>query len=129
MLSPTNQAVEFYAFFTAEKQGKAGLVVTVDVWRGTTQVVTDGAATAVGGGLYRYTLAGGSTAAAESYAAVFKTADATVDARHVPSLWAVGRGMAAGLSAAAGGQTGLARAGDVPAPQQVSIEGDGVEIE
>lgn len=90
MIETTSQAVTFYAFFTAAKQGKTGLTVTADVYRGTTAVVTAAAATAVGGGLYRYTLASGSTGTAEAYAAVFKTADTTVDAQHVPSLWVVG---------------------------------------
>ena len=86
MIETLSRPVTFYAFFTASRQGKTGLSPTVDVYRGTTVVVTGAAATAVGGGLYRYTLAGASTASAESYAAVFKTTEATVDAQHVPSL-------------------------------------------
>jgi hypothetical protein len=90
MLENLSQSVTFYAFFTAARQGKTGLTVTVDVRRGTTLVVTAAVATEVGGGLYRYTLGSGNTGTAESYAAVFKTTDATVDQQHVPSLWVVG---------------------------------------
>jgi hypothetical protein len=107
MLSPTNQAVRFYAFYTSAKVGKAGLTPTVDVYRGTPQIVTGGAATEIGGGLYTYQLAAGSTATAQGYAAVFKTADTSVDQQHVASLWLVGEGQAAGLSAAAASTGGM----------------------
>ena len=91
MIETLSQPIVFYAFFTAARQGKTGLTVTVDVRRGTTSVVTAGSATEVGGGLYRYTLAGANTGSAESYSAIFKTTDATVDQQHVPSLWVVGQ--------------------------------------
>ena len=75
---------KFYAFFTASKTGKTGLTVTVDVRNSAgTLVVTDGSASAIGGGLYGYTH---TSATADDYTAVFKTADSTVDAQHVPSL-------------------------------------------
>lgn len=90
MIQSLSQPIWFYAFFSAARQGKAGLTVTVDVYRGGTSIVSAAAATEVGGGLYRYALAGGSTGTAEAYAAMFQTADATVDAQHVPSLWVVG---------------------------------------
>ena len=108
MLSPANQPLTFYAHYVASKAGKTGLVVTVDVYRDAVAVVTGAAATEVGGGLYAYTLAGASTATPGAYAAVFKTADATVDQQHVPALWLVGQGAAAGLTAAAGSPGGLA---------------------
>ena len=75
---------KFYAFFTASKIGKTGLTVTVDVRNsaGTLQV-TDGSATEIGGGLYTYTHI---SATEDDYTAVFKTADGTVDAQHMPSL-------------------------------------------
>lgn len=109
MLSPTNQAIRFYAHYTESKVGKTGLTVTVDVYRGTTQIVTDGAATEIGGGLYTYQLAAGSTGSAEGYTAVFKTATTSVDQQHIPALWVVGEGQSAGLSAAAGATGGLAK--------------------
>src|SRR5688572_13551117 len=91
MLGEIGQSIDFYAFFLAAKVGKTGLSPTVDVRRGTTQIVTNGVATAVGGGLYRYTLAAGSVTPGESYSAVFKTTDATVDQQHIPALWVVGK--------------------------------------
>jgi hypothetical protein len=99
MIYPLNNAVPFYAFFTANKVGKAGIAVTVDVYRGAAQIVAGAAATEVGGGLYRYILAGVSATPAEAYSAVFKTADATVDAQHIPALQIVGEGIAAQLAA------------------------------
>jgi hypothetical protein len=84
------QALAFFAFFTASKLGKTGLTVTVDVRDPSgTLVVTGGTATEHGGGLYRYSLAGGSNNANGGWTAVFKTADATVDQQHVPALWVV----------------------------------------
>src|SRR5688572_21434485 len=102
MIETRSKPLVFYAFFTAAQQGKAGLTVTVDVYRGTTAVVTAAAATEVGGGLYRFTLAGSNTATAECYAAIFKTADTTVDARDVPSLWVVGAAWAQAAASAVG---------------------------
>src|SRR5687768_2527866 len=102
MIEPRSKPLVFYAFFRAVRLGKTGLTVTVDVYRGATTIVTAAAATEIGGGLYRYTLASSNTATAESYAAVFKTADTTVDARHVPSLWVVGPAWAQAAASAVG---------------------------
>lgn len=75
---------KFYAFFTASKQGVPGLVVTVDVYSGAGVLVENGvAATAIGGGLYAHTY---STANHEDFIAIFKTADLSVDAQHLPAL-------------------------------------------
>jgi hypothetical protein len=86
----TSVAITFFAFFTASKTGKTGLTVTVDVYRkgSGTALVTAGSATALGGGLYYYDLASGSTGNADDYLAIFKTTDTTVDFQHVPSLQA-----------------------------------------
>jgi hypothetical protein len=79
------------AFFTASKTGKTGLTVTVDIYNPSgTQIVTAGSATALGGGLYAYTLSTDNSTEGE-YAAIFKTDDSTVDAQHIPSLWILGR--------------------------------------
>lgn len=53
--------------------------------------MTDGATTEVGGGIYSYTLASGSTGTEGEYVAVFKTADGTVDQKQIPALWVIGR--------------------------------------
>ncbi len=76
-------AYNFFAFYTASKQGKTGLTVTVDVYGPAGAEVTGAAATEVGGGLYKYTH---TDATDGDYTAVFKTADATVDMQHVPAL-------------------------------------------
>jgi hypothetical protein len=104
VLENVNNSIAFYAFFVASKQGKSGLTsVTVDVWQITpagtaTEVVTGAAAAEVGDGLYRYQLAAGSVTAEGEYVCVFKTADATVDQQHVPSLWVVNKAGLEGLT-------------------------------
>jgi hypothetical protein len=93
-------ALTFLGFFTESKVGKTGLTVTIDVYRNGTQIVTGGSATAVGGGLYSYTLTSGNVNAEGLYAAIFKTATTTVDQQHIPSLWVVGTGGIENLDAA-----------------------------
>ncbi len=74
----------FYAPFTANKIGKTGLTPTVDVRNSSgVLVVSDGSATELGGGLYKYVY---STSVVDDYLAMFKTADSSVDSQHVPSL-------------------------------------------
>lgn len=90
-----SNAIKFYAFFVASKAGKSGLTPTVYVARNGTAIVTAGNAVEVDAtnlpGLYSYELAGASVTVEGEYVAVFRTADATVDAQHIPSLWIVGR--------------------------------------
>jgi hypothetical protein len=91
MLEQVSNPVKFLAFYTASKQGKTGLTVLVDIYNPSgTQIVTAGSATAVGGGLYSYTLSTNNSSEGE-YAAIFKTTDSTVDSQHIPSLWVLGR--------------------------------------
>jgi hypothetical protein len=91
MLEQVSTSVKFLAFYTASKQGKTGLTVAVDIYNPSgTQIVTAGSATALGGGLYAYTLSTDNSSEGE-YAAIFKTSDSTVDAQHIPSLWVLGR--------------------------------------
>jgi hypothetical protein len=91
MLEQVSTSVKFLAFFTASKTGKTGLTVTIDIYNPSgTQIVTAGSATALGGGLYAYTLSTDNFSEGE-YAAIFKTTDSTVDAQHIPSLWVLGR--------------------------------------
>lgn len=109
-------ALDFFAFYVANKIGKTGLTdVTVDVYkRDGTKIVTNGAATALGGGLYRYTMAANLNTAEDMYVAIFKTADATVDPQHVPSMWPVGKGGVENLTPAAGaGAAGTPPVGNV----------------
>ncbi len=100
MLEQVSTSVKFMAFYTASKQGKTGLTVTVDIYDPSgTQIVTGGSATAVGGGLYSYTLSTNNSSEGE-YAAIFKTSDSTVDSQHIPSLWVLGRAGVENLDAA-----------------------------
>jgi hypothetical protein len=100
MLEQVSNSVKFLAFYTASKQGKTGLTVTIDIYNPSgTQIVTGGSATAIGGGLYSYVLSTNNSAEGE-YAAVFKTTDSTVDAQHIPSLWVLGRAGVENLDAA-----------------------------
>lgn len=102
MLEQVSNAITFFAFFVASKVGKASLAdVTVDVYNPAgSKIVAAGATSEVGGGLYSYTLAAESVASAGEYVAIFKTADATVDQKEIPSLWAVGRAGVENLDAA-----------------------------
>ena len=91
MIEQVSTSVKFVAFFTASKTGKTGLTVTIDIYDPSgSQIVTGGSATAIGGGLYAYTLSTNNSAEGE-YAAIFKTTDSTVDSQHIPSLWVLGR--------------------------------------
>jgi hypothetical protein len=91
MLEQTSKTILFYAFYTASQTGKTGLTVTIDVYNPAgSLVVTGGSATALGGGLYYYSLSSGSTASAGNYLAIFKTTDTTVDQKHIPALWVIG---------------------------------------
>lgn len=90
MIEQVSNSIEFAAFFVESKVGKTGLTVTVDIYRGATAIVTGASATEIGGGLYRYVLASGSTGTAGNYYAIFKTATTTVDAQHIAGVWTVG---------------------------------------
>jgi hypothetical protein len=100
MLEQVSTSVKFLAFFTASKQGKTGLTVTIDIYNPSgSQIVTGASATALGGGLYSYTLSSDNSSEGE-YAAIFKTTDSTVDSQHIPSLWVLGRAGVENLDAA-----------------------------
>ena len=117
MLEQVSTSVKFLAFFTASKQGKTGLTVTIDIYDPAgTQIVSGGSATAIGGGLYAYTLSTDNSAEGE-YAAIFKTSDSTVDAQHIPSLWVLGRAGVENLDAAVSTRSTLTAA-------QVNAEAD-----
>ena len=117
MLEQTSTSVKFVAFYTASKTGKTGLTVTVDLYDPSgSQIVTGGSATAIGGGLYAYTLSTNNSAEGE-YAAIFKTTDSTVDSQHIPSLWVLGRAGVENLDAAVSSRSTLTAA-------QVNSEAD-----
>jgi hypothetical protein len=117
MLEQVSTSVKFVAFYTASKTGKTGLTVTIDIYNPSgTQIVTGGSATAIGGGLYAYTLSTNNSAEGE-YAAIFKTTDTTVDAQHIPSLWVLGRAGVENLDASVSSRSTLTAA-------QVNAEAD-----
>ena len=117
MLEQVSTSVKFVAFYTASKTGKTGLTVTIDIYDPSgTQIVTGGSATAIGGGLYAYTLSTNNSAEGE-YAAIFKTTDSTVDAQHIPSLWVLGRAGVENLDATVSSRSTLTAA-------QVNTEAD-----
>jgi hypothetical protein len=132
MIEQVSTSVKFLAFFSASKQGKTGLTVTVDIYDPSgSQIVTGGSATAVGGGLYSYTLSTNNSSEGE-YAAIFKTTDSTVDAQHIPSLWVLGRAGVENLDAATSSRlspsgtlatvTTLTNAPTVPTPAQIASQ-------
>lgn len=81
----------FYAFFTYTKQGVAGLTVTADVYRSGTSILTAQACTAVGGGLYSYTLPSANVTVEGEYICLFKTASTGVDQQHIPAIWCIAK--------------------------------------
>jgi hypothetical protein len=117
MIEQVSNSVKFVAFFTANKTGTTGLTVTVDVYSPSgTQIVTAASATAIGGGLYGYTLSTNNSSEGE-YAAIFKTTDSTVDAQHIPSLWVLGRAGVENLDSSVSSRSTLTAA-------QVNAEAD-----
>ena len=132
MLEQVSTSVKFVAFYTASKTGKTGLTVTVDLYDPSgSQIVTGGSATAIGGGLYAYTLSTNNSAEGE-YAAIFKTTDSTVDSQHIPSLWVLGRAGVENLDATVSSRlapsgtlatvTTLTNAPSVPTPSQIASQ-------
>jgi len=114
MIQQLSQAVSFEVFYTSSGIGKTSLTVTVDVYNAAgTKIVSDGAATEVGGGFYRYTLSGTSTGSAGNYRAVFKTSDTSVDQRHLPSLWVIGSAWVERLDAAVSSRASASAAEDI----------------
>jgi hypothetical protein len=87
--------LDFFSFYCASKQAVTGLTVSVDVWKHLTstntssQIVTAGSATEVGGGLYRYQLSSASVTGEGEYICIFKTSSTTPDQQHIPSIWCV----------------------------------------
>ncbi|KKN49494.1 hypothetical protein LCGC14_0642010 [marine sediment metagenome] len=95
---PINQigdASTVVVVFLANKVGKTGLTVTVDVYEvvsdiSWTKIVTDGAASEIASGLYAYTIATGLVDAKALYIVLFKTTDVTVTLKQIPTMWSIG---------------------------------------
>lgn len=95
MIEQLSNAITFYFFFTASKQGKTGLSPTGKARRisdGTefSLTITELDATDFPG-IYTATLSGANTGTESEYLAFAKTADSSVDFQHVPSLWVIGK--------------------------------------
>ena len=94
-LEQLSNNLDFFSFYVASKQAVTGLTVSVDVWKHLTstnassQIVTAGSATEVGGGLYRYQLSSASVTGEGEYICIFKTTSTTPDQQHIPSIWCV----------------------------------------
>jgi len=94
-LEQLSNNLDFFSYFVASKVGCGGLTVTVDVWKHLTstnassQIITAGSATEVGGGLYRYQLSSASVTGEGEYICIFKTSSATPDQKEIPSIWCV----------------------------------------
>jgi hypothetical protein len=83
-------ALDFYAFYTANKVGKTGLSTTVGIRDRAGTVVLAAGTTGVvelGLGGYRYTMAANLNTSEGGYFCVFSTADTTVDQKDIPALW------------------------------------------
>ena len=81
--------------FLANKVGKTGLTVTVDVYEvvsdvSWTKIITDGAASEIASGLYAYTIAPNLVDAKALYIVLFKTTDVTVTLKQIPTMWSIG---------------------------------------
>lgn len=105
-LEQLSNNLDFFSYFIASKVGCVGLTVTVDVWKHLTstnassQIITAGSATEVGGGLYRYQLSSANVTGEGEYICIFKTSSATPDQQHIPSIWCVQKGGSEYLDAA-----------------------------
>ncbi len=79
------QAIPFSAVFQLAGVGVEGLTVTATVWNSLgVEVVTGAAATAIGGGLYAYTLASGANSVEGLYVCRFRTTSDGVDQKERP---------------------------------------------
>lgn len=103
MLAKTGESITVGVFYTAGGVGKTGLTVTVDVYRDGVSLLTAQSATETGGGMYRYTLAGGNTGSAGFYTFIFKTSDTTVDRQQWGDAWIVGQSWLSNIDAAISG--------------------------
>ena len=76
---------ESYAFYTKDGESIDGLTVTCDIYSSASGIVViNSSASNVGGGFYKYTY---DAPIDDNYLFLFKTADATVDAKQIGSLY------------------------------------------
>lgn len=92
MIERTGQSIRFPAFFSANKQGKTGLTISVTVYKPDNSVLVTGAASELADGYYTFSVSGASVDQIGDYVAIFKTTDTSVDQQVIPSEMCVGRG-------------------------------------
>lgn len=108
MIEQSGNAITAYAFYVASKVGVSGLTVTCDVFKrtasATTRIVSAAAASELdatnAAGVYYYKAAANLIDAEAEYIYLFKTATTTVDQRHIPTVWVVGKAGVEDLDAA-----------------------------
>jgi hypothetical protein len=91
MISRKFKELAFYAFYSESGIGVTGLSVTINIYKNGVLTITDGEATEVGDGLYKYTLDSVHVDANGEYVGVFKTASDLVTQKHLPVIWEVVR--------------------------------------
>ena len=127
MIEQIGNALTFYAFYTADGIGVAALTVTADVCKNGAALLADQAVTEIAGGLYKYTLASGSVDAEGEYIVIFKTADVTVDQRHLPALWVVQKAGVENLNQSITTAVSTIRGADGDTLETLSDQLDGVQ--
>jgi hypothetical protein len=91
MISRKFKELAFYAFYSESGIGVTGLSVTINIYKNGVLTITDGEATEVGDGLYKYVLGAANVDATGEYVGVFKTDSDLVTQKHLPVIWEVVR--------------------------------------
>lgn len=94
MLEQLGKPIKFIAFLSLnDGAGAANVQVRVSVYNPHgLKIIDNEIASEVGDGFYNYELDGSMTTIIGEYMALFRTNDARVAVKHIPSLWIVGRG-------------------------------------
>lgn len=118
--------LNFYAFFTSNKQGLVGAAPVCDLWRVSPnpggsfmdpvseQIFYSYPTTHIGGGVYRATLPAYYVTTEGEYIAIFKSANALADQQWIPSIWVVDKAGTEYLDAAVTSRTTTAQVWDWP---------------
>jgi hypothetical protein len=86
-----NQTVVYRAWYSSDGVGKTGLSVSATIYGPDRSKVVDAQpAIEVGSGFYEYPYS--TTSSKGEYSCLFITDDTTVDQRHIPAQWSIGRG-------------------------------------
>jgi hypothetical protein len=134
-LEQKSNALNFYAFFTYNKQGLTSAApVLCDVWRigvgdagsyyepTVEQIFYSFPCVAVGGGVYKFTLAPYYVTIEGEYICLFKTTNALADQQWIPSIWVVSKAGTEYLDAAVTSRTTTQQVWDWPT-NSISVAG------